>query len=264
MEWINSIRFLYRKSRRTLLYIDLLFIVVLFYAGKYFTPLRDQLLPAAIASAFLILLETLFAISDSLQDKLGSMQYMSLSQALPKMADLIRKGSNRRHTVKVIASTGGTTINTIIPALIEQQPNPIELSLIITNPDHNPLCQHLPRHWTQEASSTIARLEDIVQQKDSHVTITCYTYDYIPCIHGVLIDGQHLFLGFFMWVKTGNKVVLSGSQQPHVYYRRAPSYENLFCLFETWFDESPRKQVILAAVGAELRSGAVKLDGLTT
>ncbi len=248
MEWVNPLRSLYSKSRRTLLYADLVFVVVLFYAGKYFPSLRDKFLPAAIASAFFILLETLFAISDSLQDKLGSMQYMSLSQALPKMADLIRKSSNRRHTVKVIASTGGTTINTIIPALIEQQPNPIELSLIITNPNHNPLCEHLPRHWAQEASSTISRLEDIVHQNDARVAIACYTYDYIPCIHGVLIDEQHLFLGFFMWVKSGNKMVLSGSQQPHVYYRRAPSYENLFCLFETWFDESPRRRVISSAV----------------
>jgi len=51
-------------------------------------------------------------------------------------------------------------------------------------------------------------------------------------------------------------VELSGSQQPHVYYRRAPAYENLFRLFETWFDNSPRNQVISTTVGAELRSGA--------
>jgi hypothetical protein len=256
MEWIRSIRSLYRKSRRTLLYIDLVFVVILFYAGKYFPPLRDQLLPAAIAGAFLILLETLFAISDNLQEKIGIMQYTSLSQALPKMADLVRKGLNCKHTVKVIASTGGTTINTIIPTLLEQLTNPIELSLVIINPDPTLLSPHLPRHWAQEACSTIARLEDCINQCDPRVTITCHTYDYIPCVHGVLIDGQHLFLGFFMWVKSGNKVVLSGSQQPHVYYRRAPAYENLFHLFETWFDDSPRKQVISSAGGPELRSDA--------
>ena len=257
MEWIKSIRSLYRRSRRTLLYVDLMFVVILFYAGKYFRPLRDQLLPAAIASAFLILLETLFAISDSLQDKIGIMQFTSLSQALPKMADLVRKGMNRKHTVKVIASTGGTTINTIIPTLLEHLANPIDLSLVIINPDHPQLSTYLPRHWAQEACSTIARLEDSIIQCDPRVTITCHTYDYIPCVHGVLIDGQHLFLGFFMWVKSGNRVVLSGSQQPHVYYRRAPVYENLFRLFETWFDDSPRKRVISSAGGPELelRSG---------
>jgi hypothetical protein len=249
MEWIKSIRSLYRKSRRTLLYIDLVFVVVLFYAGKYFVPLRDHLLPAAIASAFLILLETLFAISDSLQDKIGVMQYTSLSQALPKMADLVSKCANGKHTVKVIASTGGTTINSIIPTLLDHLANPIELSLVIINPDLTRLSPHLPRHWAQEAGSTIARLEDHMAQCDPRVTITCHTYDYIPCVHGVLIDGQHLFLGFFMWVKSGNRVMLSGSQQPHVYYRRAPAYENLFRLFETWFDDSPRKQVISSTVG---------------
>ena len=250
MEWIKSIRSLYGKSRRTILYIDLVFVVILFYAGRYFGPLRDQLLPAAIAGAFLILLETLFAISDSLQEKVGIIRYTSLSQAMPKMADLVRKGTNCKHTVKVIASTGGTTINTIIPTLIEQQPNRIELSMIIINPDQHPLCHHLPRHWAQEACSTIARLEDIVHQSDPRVTVTCHAYEYIPCVHGVLIDEQHLFLGFFMWVKSGNRVVLSGSQQPHVYYRRGPAYENLFRLFETWFDDAPRKQIIPSAVGS--------------
>ena len=256
MEWIKSIRSLYGKSRRTILYIDLVFVVILFYAGRYFGPLRDQLLPAAIAGAFLILLETLFAISDSLQDKIGVMEYTSLSQALPKMGDLVRKGFNGKHTVKVIASTGGTTINTIIPTLLEHLANPIELSLVIINPDRTRLSPHLPRHWAQEAGSTIARLEDSAIQCDPRITITCHTYDYIPCVHGVLIDGQHLFLGFFMWVKSGKRVELSGSQQPHVYYRRAPAYENLFRLFETWFDNSPRNQVISTAVGVELRSGA--------
>ena len=254
MEWIGSVRSLYRKSRRALLYFDLVFVVILFYAGKYFPPLRDQLLPAAIAGAFLLLLETLFAISDSLQDKIGIMQYTSLSQALPKIADLVRKGAHCKHTVKVIASTGGTTINTIIPTLLEHLADPIELSLVIINPDHTQLSPHLPRYWAQEAYSTIARLQDSIVQCDPRVTITCHTYDYIPCVHGVLIDGQHLFLGFFMWVKSGNGVVLSGSQQPHVYYRRAPAYENLFRLFETWFDDSPRKRVISSAVGREWRS----------
>jgi len=256
MEWIKSIQLLYRKSRRTLLYVDLVFVVTLFYTGKYFPALRDTLLPAGIASAFLILLETLFAISDSLQDKIGIIQYTSLSQALSKMADLVSKNGNRKHTVKVIASTGGTTINTLIPTLLAHLANPIEVSLVIINPDQTRLSPHLPRHWAQEAGSTIARLEDSMIQYDPRVTITCHTYDYIPCVHGVLIDGQHLFLGFFIWVKSGNKVELSGSQQPHVYYRRAPAYENLFRLFETWFDNSPRNQVISTAVGAESSSGA--------
>jgi len=256
MEWIKSIQLLYRKSRRTLLYVDLVFVVTLFYTGKYFPALRNTLLPAGIASAFLILLETLFAISDSLEDKLGLIQYTSLSQALSKMADLVGKNGNRNHTVKVIASTGGTTINTLIPAFLAYLANPIEISLVVINPDQTRLSPYLPRHWAQEAGSTIARLEDSVIQYDPRVKITCHTYDYIPCVHGVLIDGQHLFLGFFIWVKSGNKVELSGSQQPHVYYRRAPAYENLFRLFETWFDNSPRNQVISTTVGAELRSGA--------
>jgi len=41
MEWIKSIRSLYRKSRRTLLYIDLVFVFVLFYAGNILLPCKS-------------------------------------------------------------------------------------------------------------------------------------------------------------------------------------------------------------------------------
>jgi len=119
MEWINSIRSLYRNSRRTLLYIDLLFIVVLFYAGKYFTLLRDQLLPAAIASAFLILLEALFAISDSLQDKIG---IIAVHEHLPGSAQNGPTCFLRAIIVSIrsrlLLPRAGPTINTIIPTLV--------------------------------------------------------------------------------------------------------------------------------------------------
>jgi hypothetical protein len=34
MKWIKSIRSFYRKSRLTLLYIDRVFVLILFYAGQ--------------------------------------------------------------------------------------------------------------------------------------------------------------------------------------------------------------------------------------
>ena len=243
MEWVKKIQGFYRKSRRALIYFDLIFIIVVFYAGKYLGPLRDQLLPAAIAGGFAILLESLFSISDTMQDKLGITQYTSISQAIPKMVDLVKQGGRRKHVVKIIASSGGTTVNTIIPALTDQNAAPLDVDLLMVDPDSQ-LHEHFPKHWAEEARATKNRLMPMSTRMDKNLSIVCRSYNYLPCVHGVLIDGQHLFLGFFMWLESAKTVELSGAQQPHVYYRRAPSYENLFRLFESWFDSAPAKQIV--------------------
>ena len=251
MEWIRTVRKFYQKSKRALVYIDLAFIVIVFYAGKYLGTLREQLLPAAIVGAFAIILESLFAINDSLQEKTGIAHYTSISQAVPKMIELIKQGGRRKHDVRIIASSGGTTINTILPALLEHKTDQLRVGLLVVDPDKQ-LPPYFPDHWASEASSTVKRLEQIAARKDPAVAVTCYTYDYAPCVHGVLIDGQHLFIGFFVWVKSGETMELSGAQQPHVYYRRTAAYENLFHLFETWFENAPRRQIIPRAEEAQV------------
>ncbi len=245
MEWMSTIRMIYRRSKRALLYLDMIFVIIVFYGGQYLGSLRERLLPGAIVGGFAILLESLFAISDNLQEKVGITQYDSISQAIPKMVDLIKQGSRRKHAIKIIAASGGTTTNTIIPALMEQVAVPLDVSILIINPETR-LGECIPQHWGDEARATLGRLRQIAGGNGGAVSLTCRLYDYLPCVHGVLIDEQHLFLGFFMWVESTGRVELSGAQQPHIYYRRAPSYENLFRLFETWFDSAPSQRVIPA------------------
>jgi hypothetical protein len=138
VEWLKKAQSLYRRSERALIYLDLVFVVVVFYAGKYLGPLRDQLLPVAIAGGFAILLEALFSMSDSLQEKVGAMEYHTIGDSLPKMLGLVKQENDRRHTIRIIASTGGTTINESIPKLAKVAKGPLDVALLLIDPDSSP------------------------------------------------------------------------------------------------------------------------------
>mgnify|MGYP001381221031 CR=1 FL=1 len=249
MQWLKAIRTFYQRIKRALLYFDLVFIVVVFYGGRYLGSLRDQLLPAAVAGAFAILLESLFSINDSLEEKLGTASYTSISHAVPRMVELLKRRSRRTHSVKIIASTGGTTVNTILPTLMHEIGAPLEVHMLMLDPAMH-FSEALPAHWAQESQTTFNRLGPLAGQHDN-VKFTCSLYDYIPCVHGVLIDDRHLFLGFFAWSETGGRAELSGAQQPHTYYHRSAVYENLFTVFETWFANAPKRQVLPASAGPQ-------------
>jgi len=240
MDWIRTVQDYYKKWKRYIIFIDLVFILIVFYASSYFLPLRDALLPAALIGAFGILLETLFSINDSLQQELGLTDFDDVTQALPEITKILKSAKGNKIIINIIASSGGTTINTIVPTLISQSEGSLDINLLIINPDREQP-EFLPGHWIPEAKTTINRLKQIKDTADQKVIISCSTYNYIPCLHGVMIDDQHLFLGFFNWEKTGNITELSGAQQPHVYYRRTSSYENLFKLFESWFESAPKE-----------------------
>jgi len=102
MEWVRNIKKLYQKYKRALLYLDLLFVVIVLYAGKYLGSLREQLLPAAIAGAFAILLETLFSITDALQKKDDATEYTSITLALPKIVQILSSKTEIRIPVSFV------------------------------------------------------------------------------------------------------------------------------------------------------------------
>jgi len=245
MNWIETIKRLYQRGKRALVYIDLVFVVIVLYAGKYLGGLRDQLLPAAIAGAFAILLEILFSISDTISSKQEMTEYPNINMAFPKILDLIKQRSQRKHSVKIIASAGGTTVNSIVPQLIHETTEALEISISLINPKMR-ANDYLPKHWGLESRATLNHLEKIGLEEISRVRIVCNTYDYVPCIRGFLVDNQHLFLGYFYWVKSGGTIELKGAEHPHIYYQRSSKYEHLFRLFESWFDNAPHTQVIPA------------------
>jgi hypothetical protein len=242
MKLIAVVWAFYHKIKRALIYSDLILIVLTFYAGPALGTLRDRLLPAALAGAFAMVLESLFSIDDKLKNNRGVISYANVAQAVSDLTAIVKRRGHRKHTVQIIASSGGTTTSVILPALLDSN-SPLEISMLIVDP-LGELPHHFPKHWSEEVRATVTRINRIAARKDPNVSINCYSYDYTPCVSGILIDGQHLFLGFFVWVKAGDNVELSGAQQPHAYYPRTPAHEHLFYLFESWFDSAPRKSAI--------------------
>lgn len=243
MNLFQKLKTVYQKSKRGLIYLDLIFVVIVFYAGKYLGSLRDQLLPAAIAGAFAILLESLFSINDLLQKNPESIAYLNINMAFPKILEILKQESNKKHIIKIIASSGGTTVNSTIPQLLREIAVPLEISVLVINPKAH-FIKHLPKHWALESSATLNRLNQLKITKNSPHTIIYHTYDYIPCVRGFLIDEKHLFIGFFHWMKAGDEVELKGADNPHFYYKRTSEHEHYFALFESWFNLAPKTNIL--------------------
>lgn len=77
--------------------------------------------------------------------------------------------------------------------------------------------------------------------KGSNIRIRLFLYENLPNIHGVLINKEHLFIGFFGW---RNYRGISGTERPHRYITQKDSeWEFFFDLFEDWVENSPHQLV---------------------
>jgi glycerophosphoryl diester phosphodiesterase len=165
-----------------------------------------------------------------------------MTDAIPDMLDLVNRRRSRAHSIKVLASSAGTTVNTLLPGLAKSARDErarFDLRIKLIDPD-SPLAPHMPPHWPEEARLSIRRLADFHQEG---VTIACSQYPYLPCLGGVLIDDNHLFLGFYAWEQNQQAKTLQGAEEPHFYFRRGSKTEYPFHLWESWFDLAPEHPV---------------------
>jgi hypothetical protein len=199
-------------------------------------------LPLAIACAFGITVEMLVSIERKLDAKLAYKRYEHVADCIPDIIDLVAQPSRKGpHVVKVLASTGGTTVNVLLPRIINAVRAThctIDFRICLVNPA-SPLSSLMPTHWVDEARVSVKRLMD---EAAAELKLTCSQYDYVPCLRGILIDDSHLFLGFFSW-SDGNKDFISGSAQPHFYLRRDVQNDYVFRLWEGWFDYAPSERI---------------------
>lgn len=164
-----------------------------------------------------------------------------MPRSVHKMIELVKGPA--RHSLKVIASAGGSTLNTVLPSLARAMPAGFDLSILVINLNSS-LIDLMPDHWKKEVDLSVSRLRTLANSSGDKINVACWQYDYVPCVRGVIIDNQHLFLGFFVWEDSSGKPLLSGAEQPHLYYRREPQHDHQFRLFDRWFTHAPRQQVI--------------------
>jgi len=231
---------IYEKARSWIIYGAIIALAIGFYFGDAFGPRREEILVALALGILAILFAILLEISRNLKIKPAIEVFPSLYDALPRIREII--GRDKKETsVKIIAATGGTTLDTILPAIRESSPaGKIKISMGILAPD-TPSKEYIPPHWIGEIETTIQRVEDFRSKK--RVSLDLFLFDMLPVPHGLILNDEHLFLGFFSWTTTeSGKSQLSGAQLPHYYYHKShPEYEYYRELFESWFNYSPRR-----------------------
>jgi hypothetical protein len=108
-----------------------------------------------------------------------------------------------------------------------------------------PFADILPGHWAEEVDRAVARASK--QFADPRFTLTMNAYSYPPTVHGIMVNNEHLLIGFFGWDSNSGTPELFGAERPHRLYRRDdPSSAQLFEVFDTWFEYGPRKPLIPA------------------
>jgi hypothetical protein len=239
MNWLKRLEVFYKKSRRAIVYVDLVFILVVFYMSNYFGGIWNQLLPAAIIGAFAILIEALFSMNDELQRHTDVQEYRNVNEVMAKIQEVVQEERRRKHEVSIIGSSGGTTINMLIQQILDKAQTPFEVTLLVVDPNSSH-AGYFPEHWRSEAQATINRVLSVNATKPKNLVLKCYTYDYMPCLAGVLIDNKYLFLSSYTWSESAK---LSAQYNPHIYYYRNPRHEFQFRIFETWLNHAPKKPI---------------------
>jgi len=234
---IARLKNMYEVSKKYIVYVAIIISVAVWYLGDFLGSLRLILFPAAIGSTIGILMDTLFRLEASISS--SSKEFPTIQEVIPTINEIIAREKGPI-TVKIIAATGATTLNTVFPQIIRGLTE-FNISLHVVNPSS--LCaKWFPPHWEQEVQTTSSRIQNEI--KDSKISIKLYTYEYLPNIHGVLINGKHLFIGFFGWRNYRGTIQLSGAERPHRYFTRIDSEsEFFFDLFEDWFENAPHQLV---------------------
>ena len=234
---ITRLKNTYEVSKKYIVYVAIIVSVVVWYFGDFLGSLRLILFPAAIGSIIGILMDTLFRLDASISP--SSKEFSTIQEAIPLINEIIARNKGPIN-VQIIAATGATTLNTVFPQIISGSTE-FNISLYLVNPSS--VCAGwFPPHWQQEVQMTSKRIQNEI--KGSKVSISLCTYENLPNIHGVMINKEHLFIGFFGWRNYRGMTQLSGAERPHLYFTRINSEsEFFFDLFEDWMDNSPHQLV---------------------
>lgn len=225
------------KARKWIIIADIVFLGFLFYFGGVLGSLRDKLIPAAALGIIAILFEVLMSISSTLRAEPETSVFPSLSETLPKIREIVSR-DRQKTSIKIMAATGGTTLATILPPIKESsRAQKLEVTIGILDPD-TPYKEWIPPHWPLEIKTSIMRLK--TDFGDNRTSINTFLFQILPVTHGLLINDDHLFLGFYSW--SAEKCQLGGAELPHRYYQRSkPEHKYYFDLFDSWFQHCPRR-----------------------
>lgn len=230
---------LYKSLRKWILYGSLFLTLMIIYFGDLLGEIKNDLIPAFIVSVVAIIFEVITSLEEKVSNQENFIEFSLLSEAVPFLAKKVQE-NNEKTLIEIIASTGGTTISSVLPTLINNSnAKQIDISLMLIN-SNSPFANWFPDHWITEVEIVKNRINQLTT--NNNVNINLFVYDNLPVIHGIMINKSHLVIGFFGWRHYSGRTELSGAEQTHRYYNiRDPKNEYHFDLFEDWFENSPRE-----------------------
>lgn len=239
VSWLKAAQ---ERLAAPLAYASLCFVLVVLYFGKYLGPWSRALLPAAITVAVVFALATLQKIEHRISTIGESATYADLSSAIKELERIVGRDRDTT-TLKIIATTAGTTLASILPRICKATPARrvvIELQVVS---EESPFSSYFPPHWVPEVRTSIERA--IREYDGGRYSLRLCTYSNLPVVHGIMVNNTALLIGFSAWSRDNNDPpVLSASDRPHTLYHRNDSdTAQLFWLFEDWLQFAPIKVI---------------------
>src|SRR5579864_8523647 len=136
---------------------------------------KNEVVPTAVALAFIVILRLLFLIDKKVSTGDSYREYPTMTDAIPDMLNIFTAHRSRTHSIKVLASTAATTVNTLLPRVAQSRggsSNRFDVQVKLIDPD-SPLVALMPSHWPEETRVSINRLNAFRQEG---VTVTCSKY----------------------------------------------------------------------------------------
>jgi hypothetical protein len=232
----------YDRARLWVVYGSVLLVILVLYLGSFLGPVRTFLLPAALGVLTAFAVQSLQVIERQTGPQVTENEFLNVFAAIPMLRELVE--DDREITdVKVIAATGWTTARQVLPAIVDSsKATTIRIALQVIEPS-GPLNDAYPKHWAGEVVQSLSRIAD--DFADPRLTVSVSAYRYLPPVHGLLVNDQHLLVGFFGWASVGGRAELAGAERPHRLYRRGePASSQLFEIFDEWFQHVPRKGLL--------------------
>jgi len=173
----------------------------------------------------------------------ASQPFTTLFDARSKFFGLLDEFSETKtmNEMNTIAVSGGS-IFSLVNEYVERSkriPN-LHIRVLLINPNEKLFDRAAP-HWRQECSyymkQALPQFNRRFQDSERKVWFEWRTYDFLPCVQGIMLERRYLLLSWFEWVKVGNKKELRGAERPFLYLEQGEeNAEQFFSLFNGWFD----------------------------
>ncbi len=240
LTWPSRVKRAYARAKKAAAYGFLALSVTLFYFRDALGEGAARLLPLTVGVFVVICFETLADLTDRISARPAT-EFRAMTEAVDRICRIIAVEKTRLD-IQVVAASGYTTMLYILPRMLEvcnAESAHVRLYLVGR---HGPLLEFLPDRWASETKAVVDRVAS--DCREAGVEVTILEYDYLPCVHGILINDAHLFLGYAGWGRKHAPPLLSAGDRPHRYYSKNDvGAKHFFFLFNDWCAHAPSRVV---------------------